>query len=158
MSLLNSTWIRFTFFFDFDNLFLKYVKRGAIMSNKTTGEIISFLRHQKGLTQKELAEQLNVTDKAVSKWERDVALPDINTIPKLAEFLEISIEELIKAKPQKSKTRKTDCLIDLILKAVPLALGICVVVTSILDELPVNSGFIMLGLGVFCIGLYLLRK
>ncbi len=129
------------------------------MANKTTGEIISSKRHEKGFTQKELAEKLNVTDKAVSKWERDVALPDINTIPKLAEILDISIEELIKANPQKNtKNRKTDYLIDLILKAVPLALGVCVVVTSILDELPVNSGFIMLGLGVFCIGLYLLRK
>lgn len=129
------------------------------MANKTTGEIISSQRHEKGFTQKELAEKLNVTDKAVSKWERDVALPDINTIPKLAEILDISIEELIKANSQKNtKNRKTDYLIDLILKAVPLALGVCVVVTAILDELPVNSGLIMLGLGVFCIGLYLLRK
>ena len=125
------------------------------MSNKTTGELISSLRHEKGFTQKELAEKLNVTDKAVSKWERDVSLPDINTIPKLAEILGISIEELIKSNPQ---NRKMDYLIDLILKAVPMALGVCVVVTSILDELPVNSGFIMLGLGVFCIGIYLLRK
>ncbi|MBE6748185.1 MAG: helix-turn-helix transcriptional regulator [Ruminococcaceae bacterium] len=129
------------------------------MANKTTGEIISSKRHEKGMTQKDLAELLNITDKAVSKWERDVALPDINTIPKLAEILDISIEELIKANPQKNtKNRKTDYLIDLILKAVPLALGVCVVVTSILDELPVNSGFIMLGSGIFCIGLYLLRK
>ncbi len=129
------------------------------MSNKTTGELISSLRHEKGFTQKELAEKLNVTDKAVSKWERDVSLPDINTIPKLAEILGISIEELIKSNPQNNtKNRKMDYLIDLILKAVPMALGVCVVVTSILDELPVNSGFIMLGLGVFCIGIYLLRK
>lgn len=129
------------------------------MSNKTTGELISSLRHKKGFTQKELAEKLNVTDKAVSKWERDVSLPDINTIPKLAEILNISIEELIKSNPQNNtKNRKTDYLIDLILKAVPMALGVCVVVTAVLDELPVNSGFIMLGLGVFCIGLYLLRK
>jgi len=129
------------------------------MANKTTGEIISSKRHEKGMTQKDLAELLNITDKAVSKWERDVALPDINTIPKLAEILNISIEELIKSNPQNNtKNRKTDYLIDLILKAVPLALGVCVVVTSILDELPVNSGFIMLGSGIFCIGLYLLRK
>ncbi|MBQ6936633.1 MAG: helix-turn-helix transcriptional regulator, partial [Clostridia bacterium] len=112
------------------------------MSNKTTGELISSLRHEKGFTQKELAEKLNVTDKAVSKWERDVSLPDINTIPKLAEILGISIEELIKSNPQNNtKNRKIDYLIDLILKAVPMALGVCVVVTSILDELPVNSGF-----------------
>ena len=59
------------------------------MSNKTMGTIISERRHELGLTQKELADQLNITDKAVSKWERDVAIPDTGTIPRLAEILEI---------------------------------------------------------------------
>ena len=66
-----------------------------MMEYKSMGQIISDLRKKKGLTQKQLAEKLNVTDKAVSKWERDVARPDINTIPKLAEVLEISVEELM---------------------------------------------------------------
>ena len=39
------------------------------MSNKSLGEIISSLRKEKGMTQSELAEKMNVTDKAVSKWE-----------------------------------------------------------------------------------------
>ncbi len=129
------------------------------MITKTTGEIISSIRHEKGLTQKELAEQLNVTDKAVSKWERDIALPDINTLPELAEILDITIEELINAKPQKIKQdRKIDFFIDLILKTIPLAMGVAVVVTSILNELSMQSGFTMLGIGVFCIGLYLLKN
>lgn len=129
------------------------------MITKTTGEIISSIRHEKGLTQKELAEQLNVTDKAVSKWERDIALPDINTLPELAEILDITIEELINAKPQKIKqNRKIDFFIDLILKTIPLAMGVAVVVTSILNELSMQSGFTMLGIGVFCIGLYLLKN
>ncbi len=129
------------------------------MSNKTTGEIISSIRHEKGLTQKDLAEKLNVTDKAVSKWERDIALPDINTLPKLAEILDVTIEELINAKPQKTnKLKKVDFYFDLILKAIPLAMGIAVVVTSILGELSVQSGFTMLGIGLFCIGLYLLKN
>lgn len=129
------------------------------MSNKTTGEIISSIRREKGLTQKDLAEKLNVTDKAVSKWERDIALPDINTLPELANILGISIEELITAKPQKiNKSKKIDFFIDLILKAIPLAMGVAVVVTSILNELSMQSGFTMLGIGVFCVGLYLLKK
>ena len=126
---------------------------------KTTGEIISSIRHEKGLTQKELAEQLNVTDKAVSKWERDIALPDINTLPELAEILDITIEELINAKPQKIKqNRKIDFFIDLILKTIPLAMGVAVVITSILNELSMQSGFTMLGIGLSCMGLYLMRK
>ena len=129
------------------------------MSNKTTGEIISSIRREKGFTQKELAEKLSVTDKAVSKWERDVALPDINTLPKLAKILDVTIEELINAKPQKTnKLKKVDFCIDLILKVIPLAMGIAVVVTSILGELSVRSGFTMLGIGLFCIGLYLLNN
>lgn len=129
------------------------------MTTKTTGEIISSIRREKGFTQKELAEQLRVTDKAVSKWERDVALPDINTLPKLAKILDITIEELINAKPQKTnKLKKVDFYIDLILKVIPLAMGIAVVVTSILGELSVRSGFTMLGIGLFCIGLYLLKN
>ena len=129
------------------------------MSNKTTGEIISSIRREKGFTQKELAEQLNVTDKAVSKWERDIALPDINTLPKLAEILNITIEELIAAKPQKTNDhKKVDFFIDLILKSIPLAMGVAVIITSILNELSIQSGFIMLGIGVFCISLYLLKN
>lgn len=65
------------------------------MDNKTIGLLINTKRKEKGLTQKALADQLNVTDKAVSKWERDVAKPDINTIPRLAEILDLSIEELM---------------------------------------------------------------
>ena len=129
------------------------------MSNKTTGEIISSKRHELGITQKELAEQLNITDKAVSKWERDVALPDINTLPKLSNILGVSIEELINAKPQTTTTnKKVNYLMDLILKAIPLAMGIAVVVTSVLGELSTQSGFTMLGIGLFCIGLYSLKK
>ena len=51
------------------------------MANKSMGEIISTFRREKGMTQKELANMLNITDKAVSKWERDIACPDTMTIP-----------------------------------------------------------------------------
>ena len=50
------------------------------------------------MTQSELAEKMNVTDKAVSKWERDLSCPDINTISKLADVLDVSVEELLKTK------------------------------------------------------------
>lgn len=43
------------------------------MANKSMGEIIAALRREKGMTQKELADMLNITDKAVSKWERGVS-------------------------------------------------------------------------------------
>ena len=43
------------------------------MANTSMGEIISTLRREKGMTQKELADMLNITDKAVSKWEREIS-------------------------------------------------------------------------------------
>ncbi len=128
------------------------------MANKTMGEIISTLRKEKGMTQKELADKLNITDKAVSKWERDIAYPDTGTIPKLAEILEVSVEELMSAKSAPASGHKgAGYFVKLVLKAVPLAMGVAVAVTSILGELDIMHGFTLLGIGVACIGVYLLK-
>lgn len=123
---------------------------------KSIGETIANLRKQKGMTQSELAEKMNVTDKAVSKWERDLSCPDINTISKLADVLDVSVEELLKTKKQDYSNNKIKDLINLILKAVAIAMGIGVVVLNILEKIEVKSSIIMLGIGMFCIGLYLL--
>ena len=124
---------------------------------KSIGETIASLRKQKGMTQNELAEKMNVTDKAVSKWERDLSCPDINTISKLADILDVSVEELLKAKKKEnSNTAKMKDLINLIFKAVALAMGIAVVVLNILNQIDVKSSIIMLGIGVACIAIYLL--
>ena len=124
---------------------------------KSIGETIASLRKQKGMTQNELAEKMNVTDKAVSKWERDLSCPDINTISKLADILDVSVEELLKAKKKEnSNTTKMKDLINLILKAVALAMGIAVVVLNILNQIDVKSSIIMLGIGIACMAIYLL--
>ena len=57
------------------------------MTKQTFGATISALRKEKGLTQLELARQMGVTDKAVSKWERNLSFPDVASLPKLAEVL-----------------------------------------------------------------------
>ena len=61
----------------------------------TFGSMIASLRKENGMTQLELAEKMNVTDKAVSKWERDLAFPDVQTLPKLAELFGCSVDELL---------------------------------------------------------------
>ena len=94
------------------------------MEKQTLGQKISELRKAKNMTQLELANKLNITDKAVSKWERDISCPDINTFPKLAEVLEVSVDELLQANSLKDETNKKEDIVDLVLKAVPLALGI----------------------------------
>lgn len=66
------------------------------MKEQSLGKTIANLRKQNNLTQAELAAQMNVTDKAVSKWERDISCPDVKSIPRLAEVLGTSVEALIK--------------------------------------------------------------
>lgn len=62
------------------------------------GSFIAQRRKALGMTQAELAEQLHVTDKAISRWERGVGLPDINLLEPLAQKLDVTLVELIQAK------------------------------------------------------------
>ena len=65
------------------------------MQTETIGEKIARLRKEKQLTQAQLAAIMHVTDKAVSKWECDVAYPDITSLPLLAESLGVSVDQLL---------------------------------------------------------------
>ena len=65
------------------------------MDNKSLGNFIAFLRKEKGLTQKQLAELLNVSDKTVSHWECDETSPDISLLSTLAKTLGVSVDELL---------------------------------------------------------------
>ena len=60
------------------------------------GSNIAFYRKRNGLTQAKLAEQLNYSDKAVSKWERGESMPDVLTLVQLAELFEIKVDDLIR--------------------------------------------------------------
>ena len=73
------------------------------MKKQSFGSMIQEMRKQEGMTQAELAERMGVTDKAVSKWERDISFPDINTIPKLAEIFNVSVDELMQVKTNAKK-------------------------------------------------------
>ena len=126
------------------------------MKKQTLGMIIASQRKEKGLTQLELAEQVGVTDKAVSKWERDLSCPDVGTIPKLAEIFDISIDELMQGKAAKEKEGPS--LIFLILCGVSLAMGIAVAVLSFLGKLEPLSGMGMLGIGLACLSILLLSQ
>lgn len=74
------------------------------MNNKTIGDFIACLRKEKGITQKELAEFLNVSDKTVSHWECGENSPDLSVIPILAEYFGVSCDELIKGERKKEKS------------------------------------------------------
>ncbi|MGN9171856.1 helix-turn-helix domain-containing protein [Lachnospiraceae bacterium HCP1S3_A8] len=59
------------------------------------GKFIATIRKEKQLTQAELTRKLNVTDKAVSRWERELGFPDINTLEPLADALGITLTQLV---------------------------------------------------------------
>lgn len=65
------------------------------MDAKKIGKAIAFLRTYHGMTQKKLAMKINVTDKAVSRWERGMGTPDISLLTKLAQILDVDIESLL---------------------------------------------------------------
>lgn len=72
--------------------------------NTTIGNRISSLRKEKGITQEEMAERLGVTPQSVSKWENDISCPDILLLPKIAEMLGVTVDELLSGEA-KNETR-----------------------------------------------------
>ena len=69
------------------------------------GAKIKELRRERGITQERLAEYLNVTSKAVSKWENEQSLPDITLLPRLAMFFGVSADELLSLRPDVTDKR-----------------------------------------------------
>lgn len=66
------------------------------MEKRTIGGFIAALRKANGMTQKNLAEKLNVSDKTVSRWERDDGAPDLSIIPVIAEIFDVTCDELLR--------------------------------------------------------------
>ena len=130
----------------------------------TLGGRIARLRKEKGMTQLELADRMGVTDKAVSKWERDVSCPDIASMPRLAEVLGATVDELMQARPgaaaprPKPAGKQAGRLVELALKGVAAAMGIAVAVLTMLDALDSQAAFLMLGLGLACLARQKRRK
>ncbi|MBE6836288.1 MAG: helix-turn-helix transcriptional regulator [Ruminococcaceae bacterium] len=67
------------------------------MENREIGKFISKLRKSKGLTQNELADMLNISNKTISKWETGEGLPDISVLPELAKSLGVTVDEILNA-------------------------------------------------------------
>ena len=65
------------------------------MDQKKIGLFLKMLRNEKGLTQEQLAEKLNVSNRSVSRWETGSTLPDISLIIELADYYKVDIKELV---------------------------------------------------------------
>ena len=82
------------------------------MDNEKMGAFIAELRKEKGMTQRELAAKLNITDKAVSKWERCLSLPDIALLAPLAQELGVSVGELLEGEREKNGRNDVENTLD----------------------------------------------
>ena len=143
------------------------------------GKFIQEKRKEKNLTQSELAEKLNISDRAISKWENGVCMPDAGNIPQLCEILSISIndlfsgekvdmknnerkleENLLEMTKQKEEKDKLLLRIEIVLGLVLVLfyLAICFIVSII--DIPENDKLLIIipTLFIFLIGMfYLLR-
>lgn len=82
------------------------------MNKKSIGQFLAALRKASGMTQQDVADRLNVSNKAVSRWERDECAPDLTLIPALAEMFGVTCDELLKGErildnftPEKSEPK-----------------------------------------------------
>ena len=78
------------------------------MDNIQFGQFVAHLRKEKNITQKELADRLHVTDKAVSKWETGKGFPDLKLLEPLAQELGVSLVELLQGERTPSPTLRSE--------------------------------------------------
>ena len=126
------------------------------MKKQTFGTMIATMRKENGMTQLQLAEKMGVTDKAVSKWERDLSFPDINSIPKLADVFNVTVDELMQVKADRQVNAENNKVLEIIsiaLKGIALAMGIAVVVLSCISDIGTNEAVSMLGIGLACLAI-----
>lgn len=95
---IDSTIHRLTLFYVFVTINTERFKGGGRMTAKECGRFIADLRKEKNLTQRQLADILNVSDKAVSRWETGKGFPDVTSLISLSDFFGISVNEILAGK------------------------------------------------------------
>lgn len=124
---------------------------------KSLGKVIAELRKENNMTQMDLAEKMCVTDKAVSKWERDISCPDIKTINKLAEIFNVDINMLLNTKVN-TKPIKTHSIINQILSSVAVAMSVACIVLLLINKVDIKDAILMLAIGLTSTGIYILKN
>ncbi len=127
------------------------------MEKKTIGSFIAALRKANGMTQKELAEKLNVSDKTISRWERDDGAPDLSAIPVIAEIFGITCDELLRGErkspgqqeiapentptPKGEKQRQRLLQLSLSKYKTRSLIALCLALVGLLVAMALNFGF-----------------
>lgn len=133
------------------------------MAKNSIGQFLAALRKANGLTQQEVADRLNVSNKAVSRWERDECCPDLSLIPALAEMFAVTCDELLRGersapgdasceeKTERQKARADKQFAVLLrsrmrkyknLTLLPVGLAICGLLAAAVADLAFSKGLI----------------
>lgn len=133
------------------------------MEMNLLGGRIAALRKTRGMTQKELAESLHISDKSVSRWERGETAPDLSLLPALAEQLNVTLDELLSGrKPALQTTAPSEAFSAGLVCRSMRAQGICTILAAALSLLGLAGLFILRyeylnpSAGVFCAGIFLI--
>lgn len=148
------------------------VRRGH-MEKQTMGAFICALRKSKGITQKELAGLLNVSDKAVSRWECDQTVPDISLLPLIADIFEVTTDELIRGArikreyptdnqekniqkrleillENKLSSYKTRSIVSVVLVVVGIIIGFVCKIMNGFHEIGIGISFVLFAIALAC--------
>ena len=126
------------------------------MDQVKTGQFIKACRKEKALTQREVAEKLNISEKTVSKWETGNGLPEVGFMLPLCNLLEISVNELIQEKAEAKKK----LIIAVIVALAMLAAGLTIIILADLLVMQFwlkvvlsvgGSVIILVGVGIACV-------
>lgn len=133
------------------------------MEMNLLGDRIAALRKARGMTQKELAESLHISDKSVSRWERGETAPDLSLLPALAEHLNVTLDELLSGrKPALQTAAPSEAFSAGLVCRSMRAQGICTILAAALSLLGLAGLFILRyeylnpSAGVFCAGIFLI--
>ena len=133
------------------------------MEKKSIGQFIAVLRKANGMTQAQLAEKLNVSDKAVSRWERDENYPDLTLIPVIAEIFGVTSDEILRGEritkedeenPEKAK-KKTEKQLQTMYKGIIQSVSIQSIVwigvalLGLIIAMVCNLGFLRAHIGFY---------
>ena len=130
------------------------------MEKKTIGGFLAALRRTSGMTQKELGERVGVSDKAVSRWERDECAPDLTLIPVLAEIFGVTSDEILRGQRINTQVtevqeKKTEKQVNVLLRNTQTKLSnrslisVGIAVAGLFVAMICNSGFNRAYIGFF---------
>ena len=125
------------------------------MDAKKFGVFLAMQRKELGLTQAQLAERLHVTDKAISRWERGIGLPDIQLLEPLAEALEVSVLDLIRGERVQENLIPVNDVEELVSETIEIAAEQTEVILKEQERKPL---LFYITTALTCIGLFLILQ